>query len=66
MKFLKNFTKINKAILYMPDVKEEKKANIKALNTEQVNVIQDAEKNKSGKKKYLDQHFTDEFLNDYF
>ena len=50
----------------MPEIKEEKKANIKALNTEQVNVIQDAEKNKSGKKKYLDQHFTDEFLNDYF
>ncbi len=50
----------------MPEIKEEKKANIKALNTEQVNVIQDAQKNKSEKKKYLDQHFTDEFLNDYF
>ena len=54
----------------MPDIKDQKKdqkeEQMEALNTEQVNVIQDAEKNQSGKKKYLDQHFTDEFLNDYF
>ncbi len=46
--------------------KENKKENREALNTQQIKVIQDAEKKQSVKKKYLDQHFTNEFLNDYF